>query len=57
VTLEFHCADAGLECGKAVEAATEDELVDRIATHAAADHGVALNQTLIDYARTLVRRR
>lgn len=57
MTLELRCADVGLECGKTVKAQTEDELLAQVADHALGDHGVALNQTLIDYARTRVRRR
>lgn len=55
MTLEFRCADVGLACGHAVKAESEDELVDRIATHAREEHDVELNETLVDYARTQVR--
>jgi predicted small metal-binding protein len=56
MTLEFRCADVGLACGDTVKAESEDELVERIAAHARGEHGVALNQTLIDHARSQVRR-
>lgn len=55
MTLEFRCADVGLACGAKVEAGSEDELVDRIATHAREEHDVELNETLVDYARSQVR--
>lgn len=55
MTLEFRCADVGLACGDAVGAETEEELVERIAAHARDAHGVELNQTLVDYARSQVR--
>lgn len=57
MTLEFRCADVGLACGDTVEAESEDELVERLAAHAEDEHGVELNQTLIDYARSQVRSR
>jgi predicted small metal-binding protein len=55
MTLEFRCADVGLACGDRVTAESEDELVGRIAAHARDEHGVELNQTLVDYARSQVR--
>lgn len=56
MTLEFRCADAGLACDAKVTAETEDELVSRVAEHARSSHDVELNQTLIDYAKTTVRK-
>lgn len=55
MTLEFRCADVGLACDAGVEAESEDELVERISTHARDAHGVELNETLIDYARSQAR--
>lgn len=56
MTLEFRCADAGLACDKKVTAATEEELVAKVAEHARESHDVELNETLIDYAKTVVRK-
>jgi predicted small metal-binding protein len=53
--LEFRCRDVGLACRKKVKADDEGELVAQIADHAEAKHGVTLNETLIDYARSKVR--
>ncbi len=53
--LEFRCQDVGVVCGRKVTADTEEELIGAIAEHAEEKHGVALNETLIDYARTKVR--
>jgi predicted small metal-binding protein len=55
--LEFSCADVGLACRAKVEADSEEELVERVAAHARDAHGVELNDTLVDYARTRVRQR
>jgi len=55
MTLEFRCADVGVACTNVAKAETADELVAAVAAHAEAKHGVALNQTLIDYAITKVR--
>jgi predicted small metal-binding protein len=55
VSLTFSCADVGVVCKKSVTAATEDELVAKIAAHAADAHGVpALTETLVEYAKTKV---
>lgn len=55
MALEFRCADVGVACGKVSRAESEEELVAAVAAHAKAKHGVELNDTLIDYARTKVR--
>lgn len=55
MSLEFRCADVGLACGAKIAAGSEDEFVDRIATHAREEHDVELNETLVDYARSQVR--
>lgn len=55
MTLDLRCADLGLTCGATVEADTEEELLAKVAAHARDDHGVELNDTLIDYALTHVR--
>ena len=55
MTLEFRCADVGVACKNVAKAETEDELVAAVAAHAKAKHGVELNGTLVDYARTKVR--
>ncbi len=55
MTLEFHCADVGVECKAKTTAATKDELVAKVAAHAKAEHGVELTDTLVDYAVSQVR--
>ena len=53
---ELHCADLGMACHAKVKAATAEELIEKVAEHAAKRHKVEqLNQTLIDYAVTKVR--
>lgn len=54
--LEFRCEDVGVVCGGAIKADTPEEMVVRIAEHADREHGVPeLSQTLVDYAKTVVR--
>lgn len=55
MALEFRCADVGVACGNVARADTEEDLVAAVAEHAKAKHGVELNETLVDYARTKVR--
>lgn len=55
MTLEFHCADVGVECRNVAKADTKDELVAKVAEHARKAHGVELTDTLVDYAVTKVR--
>lgn len=56
MSLEFRCADVGVVCRGAIRAETAEELVQKVAAHAADRHGVpALSQTLVDYAVTTVR--
>ena len=55
MALEFRCADVGIACSSTARADTEEALVAAVAEHARVKHGVELNDTLIDYARTKVR--
>ncbi len=55
MTVEFHCADVGVECKEVTRAETAEELVEAVAAHARTQHGVELNATLVDYAVTKVR--
>ena len=56
MALEFACARVGLlDCKASVSAATKEELLAIVAEHALKVHGVALNDTLVDYALTVVR--
>jgi predicted small metal-binding protein len=55
MTVEFRCQDVGVACRNVARADTADELVAAVAAHARDEHGVELNQTLIDYAVTKVR--
>lgn len=55
MTLEFRCADAGVACKARTTAETKEELVEKVAEHAKAEHGVEVNDTLVDYALSQVR--
>ena len=55
MTLEFRCEDVGVVCKAVTTADSADELVAKVADHAQKAHGVALNDTLVDYALTKVR--
>lgn len=55
MSLEFRCADVGVACGQATRAESEEELLAAVRRHAREKHGVELNDTLVDYARTQVR--
>lgn len=57
MTLEFSCRDAGhLSCGWKAKAATEDEMVAKIAKHAKADHGVEQpTDTIVEYLKSTVK--
>ena len=53
MTLKFSCSDVGVVCKDSVTAETEDELVAKIAEHAAHKHGVPeLTQTLVNFAKS-----
>lgn len=54
--MEFRCADVGVACHKVTHADSEEELLAAVAAHAKSAHGVELNETLVDYARTKVRK-
>ncbi|NNF65776.1 MAG: DUF1059 domain-containing protein [Acidimicrobiia bacterium] len=55
MTLKFSCANVGVVCKKSVTADTEEELVAKIAAHAAEAHDVpVLTQTLVNYAKSTV---
>jgi predicted small metal-binding protein len=53
--LEFRCADVGVACRNVARAEDEDQLVAAVREHARRAHGVELNETLVDYARSKVR--
>lgn len=55
MTLEFRCQDVGVACKNVARAETTPDLVAAVTAHAKAEHGVVLNQTLIDYAVTKAR--
>lgn len=55
MSLEFRCADVGVECAARTSAETKEDLLAKVAAHAEEVHGVTLNETLIDYALTKVR--
>jgi len=55
MALEFRCADVGVECKAVTTADSKDELLAKVGDHAQKAHGVALTDTLVDYALTKVR--
>lgn len=55
MALEFRCADVGVACKSVTTADSKDELLAKVAEHAQKVHGVALTETLVDYALTTVR--
>lgn len=55
MTVEFRCSDVGVACGKVTRAETADQLVEAVARHAREKHGVELNETLLEYAKTQVQ--
>lgn len=56
MSLEFRCADVGVVCRARVSADTAEDLIDKVAAHAADAHDVPeLSQTLVDYAVSTVR--
>ena len=57
MSLEFRCEDVGVVCGGKVQADTEEDLLKKIAEHAAKAHGVPdLPETLVAYATSVVRK-
>lgn len=53
--LKVQCADLGIPCRGTVKARTQDELLQKVAEHAAGKHGVPeLNQTLVNYTLSKV---
>jgi predicted small metal-binding protein len=56
MTVEFRCQDVGVACKNVARAETPEQLVAAVGEHARTKHGVELNQTLVDYAVTKVRK-
>lgn len=55
MSLEFRCANVGVVCKSAITADTEEDLIAKIADHAAKDHDVPeLSATLVRYAASTV---
>lgn len=56
MALEFACTRVGVtDCKHVATADTKDELLAKVAAHAKSEHGVELNDTLVDYALTTVK--
>ncbi|MFP5332617.1 MAG: DUF1059 domain-containing protein [Acidimicrobiia bacterium] len=56
MSLEFRCADVGVVCRGKITADTAEDLIQKVAAHAADAHDVPeLSQTLVDYAVSTVR--
>ena len=55
MALEFACHRVGVtDCKHSATADSKEELLAKVAEHARTEHGVELNETLIDYALTTV---
>lgn len=56
MSVEFRCADVGVVCRGKITADTAEDLIQKVAAHAADAHDVPeLSQTLVDYAVSTVR--
>ncbi len=55
MALEFRCQDVGVACKAVTTADSKEELLAKVGNHAEKVHGVALTDTLVDYALTKVR--
>ena len=56
MSLEFRCRDVGVVCKAKIAGETPEELLTKIAEHVDHTHGVSeLTETLVDYAKTVVR--
>lgn len=56
MSLEFRCADVGVACDNVARSDDEPALLAAVREHARTAHGVELTDTLVDYARSRVRR-
>ncbi|NND03905.1 MAG: DUF1059 domain-containing protein [Acidimicrobiia bacterium] len=56
MSLEFRCENVGVVCKGSIQADTEEDLVVKVAQHAADAHGVPeLSATLVRYAVSTVK--
>ncbi|MDQ3145682.1 MAG: DUF1059 domain-containing protein [Actinomycetota bacterium] len=55
MALEFRCEDVGVACKAVTAAESKEALLAKVGDHAQKVHGVALTETLVDYALTKVR--
>lgn len=53
--VEFRCADVGVACRHVTRAGSVEQLLPAVREHAAQAHGVELNDTLTEYARSRFR--
>lgn len=51
----LYCRDLGFDCDGVVRADTEDEVLQRAARHAEAEHNITMTPELAAQARTLIR--
>ncbi len=53
---ELRCRDLGTECDKVIRAETEEEVLRLAGDHAAADHGLDINESqMIEEVRAQIR--
>lgn len=50
-----HCRDLGFDCEGVVKAATETEVLEQVAAHASAVHGVTVTPELAEQVKTLIK--
>ena len=51
----LYCREAGFDCNTMIDGATTDEILTKVRSHAAADHGVTVTPDLADQVRALIR--
>ena len=51
----LHCSDAGFDCKAVVKAATEEDVLNIAAQHAAEVHGVTVTPEMAAQMKTLIK--
>lgn len=51
----LRCREAGFDCDKEIRAASEEEVLEQAAAHAAADHNVEVTPELAEQVKGLIR--
>lgn len=51
----LHCRDAGFDCDAVIRADTVDEIISQVRPHAAAEHGVEVDDAMEKQLSSLTR--